>query len=214
MIQVETLAVGPFQSNTHVVWCDRTREAIVVDAGEEASRILGLIKNQKLEARMIVNTHAHIDHVSALGEVAAALGVPVLMCRKELPVYDNVAQQAALFGLQSPRLPEIDRFIADGDTIEFGELKCRVIEMPGHSPGSVTLYFAEETPPVAIVGDVLFAGSVGRTDLPWANHEHMMETLRDKIMALPDDTVVHSGHGPATTIGREKQTNPFLSYLT
>ena len=213
MLQLEMMTVGPFQSNAFVLWCDETKEGIVVDAGDEAARILDAVKRNEVDVKMIVNTHAHIDHVAALPEVHAALEVPVLMCEKDMPVYDGVEQAAAMFGLPAPGTVAIDKFIGEGDTIEFGELKADILEAPGHSPGSVLLLFNGETPPVGIAGDVLFNGSIGRTDLPYGDHDVMMASLRDKIMPLPDDMVVYSGHGPKTAVGYEKKTNPFLQYL-
>jgi glyoxylase-like metal-dependent hydrolase (beta-lactamase superfamily II) len=207
------LEVGPFLSNCFIVSCEETKEAIVVDAGDDAGSILTHVQANDLKVQMVVCTHAHIDHVSALARVTMALSVPALMHRNELPVYEGLANSARMFGLPIPETTEIEQFIAGGDEIKFGNVTGRVVETPGHSPGGVTFVFDDNTPPKAFVGDVLFQGSIGRTDLPGSNHGVMMTTLKDVIMTMPDDMVVFSGHGPATTIGAEKKTNPFLLAL-
>lgn len=212
-MRVQTLMVGVFQSNCFIASCKDTNEAIIVDAGDDEGRILAAVREGKLRVRMIVNTHAHLDHVGALPVVARTLGVPVLMHRSEMAIYSNLGQQAAMFGMPAPELVEIDRFIKEGDEVVFGRLKGRIIETPGHSPGGISLVFEDEVPPRIFVGDVLFRGSIGRTDLFGANHVEMISTLRNIIMKLPDDMIVYSGHGPETTIGLEKESNPFLIEL-
>ena len=204
------LTVGAFQSNCFIASCEETSEAIIIDACDEAERILDVIRDLRLQVKMIVNTHAHIDHVTALPAVVSALSVPVVMHKDEMSVYEILPQQASLFGLEAPAQVTIDRFIAEGDLISFGKVSGRVIETPGHSPGGVSLLFDDEQPPRVFVGDVLFQGSIGRTDLLGSDHGQMMDTLKNVIMKLPDDAIVHPGHGPETTIGAEKQTNPFL----
>ena len=212
-MRVEMLTVGMFQSNCFIASCEETDEAIIVDACDEPDRILDTVRSHGLDVKLVVNTHAHIDHVSGLAGVVAALSVPVWMHEAELPVYENITEQAALFGLQAPELVAIDRFIRGGDEVGFGKLSGRVIDTPGHSPGGISLVFENEDIKRIFVGDVLFRGSIGRTDLPGADPAQMASTLKNVIMALPDDMVVYSGHGPETTIGLEKQTNPFLQYL-
>jgi glyoxylase-like metal-dependent hydrolase (beta-lactamase superfamily II) len=209
-MRVHSLTVGPFQSNCHIAACEETGKAVIFDACDEAARILDLVEREKLDVTLIVNTHAHLDHIGALAQVKSALGVPVVMHEKELPVYEATPQQAAMFGLHAPEVPAIDRFIKEGDRIEVGNSTGVVRETPGHSPGGVIIFFAGEQPPVAIVGDVIFRGSIGRTDLFGADHGEMIDTLRDVIIQLPDDTIVYSGHGPDTTIALEKRSNPFL----
>lgn len=212
-MNVVVLAVGPFQSNCFIVSCEKTKEAIIVDAGDDGDRILSHIDENHLRVKLIVNTHAHIDHVTALAEVKSALAVPVLMHENEMLIYRNLAQAAMMFGLAPPASTTIDRYIRGGDTITFGTLTGKVIDTPGHSPGGISLMFDDVTPPRVFVGDVLFSGSIGRTDLPGADHQQMMRTLKDVVMEWPDDVVVYSGHGPETTIGVEKRTNPFLLEL-
>lgn len=212
-MRVKMLTVGAFQSNAFIVSCEETKEGIVVDACDDARAILDDIAQNGITIRAIVTTHAHIDHVTALAEVAEAVSAPILMHQSELPIYESVPQQALLFGLPAPTVVDIDRFVRGGDQITFGKLVGEVIETPGHSPGGISIVFPGESPPKVFVGDVLFRGSIGRTDLYGADHEQMMETLRESIMTLPDDTIVYPGHGEETTIGHEKHTNPFLLQL-
>ena len=213
MIDIHTLSLGMFQSNCFIVSCNETREGVVIDAGDEGEVILKTIDRLHINIKAILETHAHIDHVSALDEVQPALGVPVYMHKDELPTYDMLSQQAAMFGLQPPRSVSIDRTLQDGDEIPIGKLTAKVLHAPGHSPGSVCFYFAGESPPRIIVGDVLFKGSIGRTDLPGGSYGTIIETLTKVMLPLPDDTIVYSGHGPETTIGEEKRFNPFLAPL-
>jgi glyoxylase-like metal-dependent hydrolase (beta-lactamase superfamily II) len=213
MIDVEFLTVGPFQSNCYIVSCTETREAVIFDAGDEAARILDTVRSLGVRVQLIVNTHAHIDHVSALPEVAEELGVPVLMHRNEVPIYEIVPAQAAMFGVEAPGQVAIDRYVEDGDELRFGSVRGEFLLTPGHSPGSVCIHFAAASPPRLIAGDVLFRGSIGRTDLPGGDYDTIMRTLATRFIPLPGETVVYPGHGPATTIGEEKRTNPFLAPL-
>ncbi len=210
MFRIESLVVGPFQSNCHIVVCSETHDAVIFDAGDDAARILAAVRVLGANVKAVVNTHAHLDHVSGLAEVIDALGVPVFMHQDEAPMYDGVAEQAAMFGLQAPRTVPIQRWLVEGDVINIGKLRGEVLKMPGHSPGHVIVVFKDEAPPRAIVGDVLFQGSIGRTDLPGGDHDVMMKTL-ERFVPMADDTIVYSGHGPQTTIGEEKRWNPFLA---
>lgn len=210
MFRIESLTVGPFQSNCHIVACGETREGVIFDAGDEAPRILAAVAAMGVEVKAVVNTHAHLDHVAGLAGVVEVLAVPVFMHRDEEPVYQAVGQQALMFGLPVPRTVPIQRWLVEGDTIRVGKLRGEVMLMPGHSPGHVIVVFPDETPPRAIVGDVLFQGSIGRTDLPGGDHATMMRTL-ERFLPMADDTVIHCGHGPDTTIGEEKRWNPFLA---
>jgi glyoxylase-like metal-dependent hydrolase (beta-lactamase superfamily II) len=210
MFRIESLVVGPFQSNCHVVACTETNDAVIFDAGDDARRILATVRAMGVNVKAVVNTHAHLDHVSGLADVVDALGVPVFMHRDEAPVYEAVGQQAAMFGLSAPRIVAIHRWLAEGDVINVGKLRGDVMLMPGHSPGHIIAAFRDETPPRAIVGDVLFQGSIGRTDLPGGDHDVMMKTL-ERFLPMADETIVYSGHGPETTIGDERKWNPFLA---
>lgn len=213
MIQVEMLPLGMFQSNCYIVSCSETGEGVIIDAGDEGEIILATVDRMHVRVKAILETHGHIDHVSALGEVVPALGVPVCMHKHEIPVYETIDHHATMFGLATPKRVTIDRLLEDGEEIPIGKLTAKVIHTPGHSPGSVSYHFPDESPPRIIVGDVLFKGSIGRTDLPGGSYGTIIETLINVFLPLPDDTIVYSGHGPETTIGEEKRFNPFLAPL-
>jgi glyoxylase-like metal-dependent hydrolase (beta-lactamase superfamily II) len=213
MIDIQMLSLGMFQSNCFIVSCGDTREGVVIDAGDEGEVILRTIDRLHINIKAILETHAHVDHVGALDEVKPALGVPVYMHKDELPMYGMISKQASMFGLKPPKTVSIDKTLEDGDEIQIGKLTAKVIHSPGHSPGSVCFYFANESPPRIIVGDVLFKGSIGRTDLPGGNYGTIMETLKNVFLPLPGETIVYSGHGPETTIAEEKRFNPFLAPL-
>jgi len=213
MMQIETLTVGPFQSNCYIVACEHTGDAAIIDCGDEAPRILAAVERLGVNVRAIVNTHSHLDHVAALADVVEVLGVPVLMHRDDMPVYDMLEAQAAMFGLTAPRQVPIDRFVEHGEKIEVGRLGAEVLLTPGHSPGSICLAFGDEGAPVVFAGDVIFRGSIGRTDLPGGSYETIVETLRTLFVPMRDETIVYPGHGPATTMGEEKRTNPFVAPL-
>jgi hydroxyacylglutathione hydrolase len=210
MFRIESLVVGPFQSNCHIVACADTGAAVIFDAGDEAPRILAAVGEMGVTVKAVVNTHAHLDHVAGLAGVVDALGVPVFMHRADEPIYRAVGPQAQMFGLPAPRTVPIQRWLEDGDTINIGNLRGAVMLMPGHTPGHVIVHFPGENPPRVVVGDVLFQGSIGRTDLPGGDHAAMLRTL-ERFLPMADDTVVHCGHGPDTTIGEEKRWNPFLA---
>ena len=209
MIRIQSLTVGPFQSNCHIVACERTGETVIFDAGDEADRILATVRAMGVNVKAVINTHAHIDHVAGLAGVVDALGVPVFMHRNETLVYDALEQSALMFGLPVPRRVNIHGWLDEGETVRVGELEGHVMLMPGHTPGHIIVVFAAD-PQRAIVGDVLFQGSIGRTDLPGGDHDVMMKTLT-RFLPMPDDTIVYPGHGPETTIGAEKKYNPFLA---
>lgn len=204
---VDSITAGPFQTNLYVVGCSKTKQGAIVDAGWDAPALLGLVQHHDLTLTKILQTHAHIDHVAALAPVVAAHPVPVFLHPADRPLYDGVVQQGAMFGLPMDPLPPVTDWLEDGQIVEVGELTAKVILLPGHSPGSVVFYF--EPQGVMLSGDVLFQGSIGRTDLPGSSWPAMQASLV-KLMTYPDDTVVYCGHGPATTIGNERNTNPFL----
>lgn len=212
MFRIESLVVGPFQSNCHIVACGETQDAVIFDCGDESDRILATVRAMGVNVKAVVNTHAHLDHVSGLAGVIDALGVPVFMHEDEMPLYERVGQQAVMFGLPAPRAVPIHRFLKAGETLRIGKLRGEVMLMPGHTTGHIIVVFPDETPPRAVVGDVLFQGSIGRTDLPGGDHKVMMKTL-ENFLPMADDTIVYCGHGPNTTIGEEKRWNPFLAPL-
>ena len=212
---LEVRAVPPFYKNGFVVGCERTREAVVVDPGDEADELLGAVRDHGLDVVHILLTHAHIDHVTGVGLVKEALDAPVYLHKDDLPLYEHTVQQGLMFGFTVQQPPPVDVFY-DLSPIHFGGYEVRVHHTPGHCPGGVCLQVGKkgEAGTHLFVGDTLFAGSIGRTDLPGANHEVLMRSITSVLFALGDAAVVHPGHGPDTTIGRERQTNPFvLEYL-
>lgn len=252
-----TIPVGMLQCNCSIIGDPLTREALVVDPGDEVTRILDLLGRRRLTVKAIVSTHAHIDHVGGLAKLHQYTGAPVLMHRDDLPLYQAMDIQASFLGVLTPDLTEVDQLLKEGDVLRWGALEAQVIHTPGHTPGSVSLYLphdagkvsltdkgvkVEEKPstadeemeegdsdgsekagvkeagsekteiraPQLLAGDTLFKGSIGRTDLWGGSMEEIMDSLRSKLMQLPDATIVHPGHGPMTTIGQEREVNPFL----
>lgn len=210
---LETRAVPPFFKNGYVIGCEDTRQAVVIDPGDEVHELLTALEHHQLEARYILLTHAHLDHVTGVGMARRALDVPVWLHKDDLFLYDGVVQQGQMFGIQVEKQPKPDRFYENGQKIEFGDYEVTVHHTPGHCPGGVCLAVKHRRKPEAslFVGDTLFAGSIGRTDLPGGDMETLLASIRDVLFSFPDETRVYSGHGPLTTIGREKQTNPFLT---
>lgn len=204
----EHFAVGPFQMNCQVLGDPETRRAIVIDPGDELPRITACLTRHKLTLAEIVLTHAHIDHVGAVVPLLKLFPVPVSMHADDQPVYDSLAMQAQWTQSPVPEQANIDRYVREGDVIRLDSLALEVLHTPGHSPGSVSFYLREQKKVIA--GDALFRGSIGRTDLPGGNHKQLVRAIREKLFALPDETAVYPGHGPATAIGYEKRTNPFL----
>lgn len=220
----EILPVGMLQCNCHVVGDPVTREAIVIDPGDEVGRILDLIAQHDLKVRAIVNTHAHIDHVGGLKKMRDATGAPVMMHAQDLQLYQALEMQAQWLRVAAPSLTEVDEFLREDTPIRWGNYEARVLHTPGHTEGSVCLYLARDhkvisdaatsnSPDILFAGDTLFAGSIGRTDLWGGSLEQIMRSLQTKVLALPDSTIVFPGHGPATTIGDERESNPFLQSL-
>ena len=204
----EILPVGPLQCNCSVIGDDASREAMVVDPGTDIEAILALVRKHNLQVKQIVITHAHIDHVGGAMKLRAATGAPILLNQNDYALLKMLDVQAAWIGMTDPGKVEIDSSLGQGDTIKAGPLAADVIHTPGHTEGSICLYFPLEKKLIA--GDTLFAGSIGRTDLPGGSFEKIMQSLHEKVLALPDETVVVPGHGPSTTIGDERENNPFL----
>jgi glyoxylase-like metal-dependent hydrolase (beta-lactamase superfamily II) len=204
----EIIPVGPLQCNCSVIGDETTREAIVIDPGDEIEDILGLIRKHNLQVKQIVITHAHIDHVGGAMKLRAATGAPILLNQNDYALLKMLDAQAAWIGVAAPGKVEIDQSIGQADTVKAGSLTANVLHTPGHTEGSICLYFPMEQKLIA--GDTLFAGSIGRTDLPGGSFEKIIRSLHEKVLALPDETVVVPGHGPLTTIGDERESNPFL----
>ena len=253
-----TIPVGMLQCNCSIIGDPLTREALVVDPGDEVTRILDLLGRRRLTVKAIVSTHAHIDHVGGLSKLHQYTGAPVLMHRDDLPLYQAMNVQAAFLGVLPPDLTEVDQLLKEGDVLRWGSLEAQVIHTPGHSPGSVSLFLPHDAGKVSLTdkgtqtearagsaddekedadsdesenagdaerpssrkvetripqllsGDTLFKSSIGRTDLWGGSMEEIMDSIRSKLMQLPDATIVHPGHGPMTTIGQEREVNPFL----
>src|SRR5207249_10494150 len=204
----EILPVGPLQCNCSVIGDEGTREAMVIDPGDYIENVLTLVRKHNLQVKQIVITHAHIDHLGGAMKLRAATGVPILLNQNDYALLKMLDAQAAWIGVAPPGKMEIDHSVAQADSIKTGSLSADVIHTPGHTEGSICLYFPAEKKLIA--GDTLFAGSIGRTDLPGGSFEKIIRSLHDKVLELPDDTVVIPGHGPLTTIGDERQSNPFL----
>jgi hydroxyacylglutathione hydrolase len=213
-MRVETLTVGPLETNCYLVICQETLQAMVVDPGAESGRIAGVLRAHMLDLKWIVCTHGHGDHVGANTELKRAFPKATLATHElDAPMLPSVAKNLSfLANLRITSCPP-DAMLKDGESIEFGKLRFVVIHTPGHTAGGICLYRASTTPrekPVLFSGDTLFAGSVGRCDLPGGSEPALLRSIRERFLALPDDCVVWPGHGPATTIGSEKAENPFL----
>jgi hydroxyacylglutathione hydrolase len=206
-MQVVQIPNGQFVENCYLVVDERAGECAIVDPGEEAGLILHKVAATGAKPTAIWLTHAHIDHVLGVPRVAGETGAPVWLHPADRPLYDAVPDQAAWFGLAAPPLPPPDRAFAHGETVQVGTLTFEVRHAPGHSPGSVCLVGQG----VVFGGDVLFAGSIGRTDLPGGDLETLMASIERELLSLADTTIVYTGHGPETTVGRERRANPFLT---
>ena len=204
----EILPVGPLQCNCSIIGDETSHEAMVIDPGDEIQSILALVSKHNLQVKQIVITHAHIDHVGGAMKLRAATGAPILLNQNDNELLKMLDLQAQWVGMRPPGKVEIDQNIGQADTLKAGSLAANVILTPGHTEGSICLYFPAEKKVIA--GDTLFAGSIGRTDLPGGSFEKIIDSLHEKLLALPDDTVVIPGHGPLTTIGEERENNPFL----
>lgn len=210
---VETQAVGPFFKNGFVVGCETTNQAVLIDPGDEVASLLSFAERRGLAIRHILLTHAHVDHITGVASAKKALGVPVYLHRDDLFLYERAVEMGAMFGLKVEPQPPIDVFYTPGQVITFGAYEVRVLHTPGHCPGGVCLQIgpAGTAGKELFVGDTLFAGSIGRTDLPGGDYATLIASIRNVLLPLGDDAVVHSGHGPDTTIGHERRTNPFLN---
>ena len=219
----EVLPVGWLQCNCSIVGDPETREALVLDPGDDVDRVLEALARHSLTVRLIVSTHAHIDHVGGLRKLHEVTGAPVLMHGDDLGLYRHLDAQAAWLGVPPPATAQIDQVLKEGDTLRWGRFAASVLHTPGHTPGSVSLYLPPDAgklvaPPVIsgadegklFAGDTLFAGSIGRTDLWGGSMPQILRSIHEKLLVLPDETLVYPGHGSSTTIGDERSANPFL----
>jgi len=204
----EILPVGPLQCNCSIFGDEQTREAIVVDPGDEIAEICSILAQHRLHVKAIVITHAHIDHIGGAAKLKAITGAPVYMNENDQPLYDHLDRQAAWLGMESPERTKIDVAAREGDKLTIGKTGFEILHTPGHSQGSISLWIPAESKVIA--GDTLFRDSIGRTDLPGGDFHQILRSIADKLLALPDEAVVVPGHGPITTIARERAMNPFL----
>jgi glyoxylase-like metal-dependent hydrolase (beta-lactamase superfamily II) len=205
---VRTLAVGPLQTNCYLIGCQETRLGAVIDPGGDAADILAAVAQDGLAVQYVLLTHAHFDHIGAVAEIVEATRAPLALHPDDLPIL-HARGGAAMFGIFTRPSPDPSLVLAEAQTIEIGTLRLHVLHTPGHTPGHVT--FHEATAKAAFDGDVLFQMGIGRTDFPGGSYPQLMDSIRNKLFTLPDETVVYPGHGPATSVGDEKRSNPFLA---
>jgi glyoxylase-like metal-dependent hydrolase (beta-lactamase superfamily II) len=204
----ESFPVGPLRCNCTILGDETTHEAMVVDPGDNIPEILSRLQKHGLTLRQIVVTHAHIDHVGGAVQLKKWTGAPILLNQKDLGLLDMMEMQAGWLGIPTPEVAPPDASAEDGLVIGLATLPAEVLHTPGHTPGSICLLFPQED--LLLAGDTLFAGSIGRTDLPGGDGHQILQSIRDRLMVLPETTRVVPGHGQMTTIGEEKQSNPFL----
>ncbi len=205
-MKLEHLLVGPLQSNCFIIGDETTGEGVVIDPGGDGALIIDRINSRPWKVVAILITHAHFDHVGANADIVGATGAPLMVPRLSEPLLDQAAAQAGMYGLAVQPSPKPDRLLDDGDTVMVGGETIEVMSTPGHSPGGVTF----KTSIGIFPGDTLFAGSIGRTDLPGGDFSTLIQSIKERILVLPDDTPVYPGHGPETTVGLERKHNPFL----
>ena len=204
---LQSLAVGPIMANCFILGCEKTRKAAVIDPGDDSNRILVKLAEQKLTVEYLINTHGHFDHVGANRKMKEVTGAKLVIHALDQDMLKYLSDAAASFGMSAENSPPPDQTVQDGDTIQFGEITLKVLHTPGHTPGGISLYTDDKV----FVGDTLFSGSIGRTDFPGGDFDTLISSIRTKLFSLGDQVVVYTGHGPETTIGREKRFNPFAS---
>ena len=208
MIEILQLPLGPLQTNCYLATCTETLETAVIDPSWDGRRIAAIASERGYPITHILLTHSHFDHVGGLAELKQETNAPIYIHPEAIAMLAHAPEAAARFNLTLPAPPQADQMLAEGDVIEVGQLKFEVLFTPGHAPGHVSFYLPQHN--VIFDGDVLFQRSIGRTDFPGCDHATLMHSIREKLLVLPDETAVLSGHGPTTTIGQEKEWNPFL----
>lgn len=203
----EGFSVGPMDSNCYIIGCEETREAAVVDPGAEGERILKRLESLHLKCGQIILTHGHVDHIGALQKVQQSTGAKVLIHYGDAAMLTSPSRNLSAFMGSNIKLKEADRLLNDGDTVEVGNIKLKVIHTPGHTPGGITIVAGDNL----ITGDTLFAGSVGRSDFPGGNHSQLIASIKNKLLGFPEGYGVYPGHGPSSTVGEEAKHNPFLN---
>ena len=205
----ETIPVGPFQCNCTIIGDDATKEAVIIDPGDEAERILEIVRANDLSVKYLIHTHAHMDHIIGTRRVKEETGATILLHKDDEWLYQNLQMQASMFGFEVTDPLAIDSYLEDGQTVSFGDGSAQVVHTPGHSPGSVCFRMNDEKE-IVFSGDTLFAQGIGRTDLWGGSYETLIEAIHTRLLTLDDETVVHPGHGPSSTIWQEKRANPWL----
>ncbi|GJM30678.1 MAG: MBL fold hydrolase [Cyclobacteriaceae bacterium] len=215
MLQLESFVFGPFQENTYVLYDDNSGDGIILDPGcyqdHENQQLLEFVTDNRINITKIVNTHCHIDHVLGNEFAKVKFNAPLAIPEGEQEVYRAVKSYAPVYGFPKYKESEIDEFIDESDVLRFGEISLEIMLVPGHSPGHLAFYHKDSK--ICIGGDVLFQGSIGRTDLPGGDHQTLINSIHTKMFLLPDDVTVYCGHGPPTTIGEEKKSNPFCALV-
>jgi hydroxyacylglutathione hydrolase len=208
-LNVKTFTAPGFEQNAYIVWLDNGTDAVAIDPGGEAIAMANFLEQNKLQLAAILLTHAHLDHIEGVFKLVRRTQAPIYLHPEDRRFYDNAALQAAQFGLTVDPPPPADEKLNHGQRLKFGEMAFEVRHVPGHSPGHV-IFYAEKAK-LAFVGDVVFSGSIGRTDLPGGSFQELMRSIRQQVLSLPDSTKLYSGHGPATTVGEERVGNPFIA---
>jgi len=206
-MRIHQIPVGPFEMNAYIVAEENSPKCLLIDPGDEPDKLIEFIENHHLQPQLIVNTHNHIDHARRVSEIQKHYTLPFYIHEDDLPLLESIKNQGLLFGLDTSALPEVTGYLKHDETLKLVRENFLILHTPGHSPGSICLY----TPGHVFVGDVLFKDSIGRTDLYGGNFKILLKSINEKLFTLPDETIVYSGHGPTTTIGREKKHNPFLN---
>lgn len=207
-LNVRPFVATGFGENAYIAWRDGGSVGVCIDPGNAVSDMLAFVEEKRLSIEALLLTHAHLDHVEGVAALVRATRAPVHLHPADRPLYDHVRQQAEMFGMRIEPLPPVDHSLEHGQILEVGDVQYRVRHAPGHSPGHVVLHVEEAS--CAFVGDVVFQGSIGRTDLPGGDYAQLITAIREQVLTLPDETRLLPGHGPATTVGHERTTNPFL----